>query len=149
VAEVIVVAHDDLRVRVYFDLVIVVVAVPSVSVIAVITTIITTIVTTVAIIAVVVISSPLARLDLHGLALAARGARVERRLDSCGEQQRRGKTRGRPRRWLSCEGTWRCQIRPRALRRFAGHAPAGKIDQRCSITVIHWVGILCLADQRR
>jgi hypothetical protein len=52
----------------------------SVSVIAVITTIIIT----VAIIAVVVISSPLARLDLHGLALAARGARVERRLDSCG-----------------------------------------------------------------
>jgi hypothetical protein len=104
----------------------------------------TTIITTVAIIAVVVISSPLARLDLHGLALAARGARVERRLDSCGEQRRRGKTRGRPRRWLSCEGTWRCQIRPRALRRFAGHAPAGKIDQRCSITVIHWVGILCL-----
>jgi hypothetical protein len=38
---------------------------------------------------------------------------------------------------LSCEGTWRCQIRPRALRRFAGHAPAGKINQRCSITVIH------------
>jgi hypothetical protein len=61
--------------------------------------VITTIITTVAIIAVVVISSPLARLDPHGLALAARGARVERRLDSCGEQRRRGKTRGRPRRW--------------------------------------------------
>jgi hypothetical protein len=45
---------------------------------------ITTIITTVAVIAVVIISSPLARLDLHGLALAARGARVERRLDSCG-----------------------------------------------------------------
>src|SRR5260370_18717640 len=44
---------------------------------------------------------------------------------------------------------WRCHIRPRALRRFAGNAPAGKIDQRCSITVIHWVGILCLADHRR
>jgi hypothetical protein len=53
--------------------------------------VITTIITTVAIIAVVVISSPLARLDLHGLALAARDARVARRLDSCGEQQRRKK----------------------------------------------------------
>ena len=52
----------------------------SVSVIAVITTIITT----VAIIAVVVISSALAPFDLHGLALAARGARVERRHMACG-----------------------------------------------------------------
>jgi hypothetical protein len=31
-------------------------------------------------------------------------------LRGAGEQRRRGKTRGRPRRWLSCEGTWRCQI---------------------------------------
>jgi hypothetical protein len=30
---------------------------------------------------------------LDGLALAARGARVERRLDSCGEQRRRGEKR--------------------------------------------------------
>jgi hypothetical protein len=50
--------------------------------------VITTIITTVAIIAVVVISSPLARLVPHGFALAARGARVERRLDSWGEQRR-------------------------------------------------------------
>jgi hypothetical protein len=143
VAEVIVVAHDDLRVRVYFDLVIVVVAVPSVSVIAVITTI----VTTVAIIAVVVISSPLARLDLHGLARAARGVRVAQRRMACVVRGSGAKHMGGLGGGL-CEGNWRCQIRPRALRRFAGHAPAGKIDQRCSITVIHWVGILCLADQR-
>jgi hypothetical protein len=76
-------------------LVAVIVAAATVAVI-IITTII---IATVAIIAVVVISSPLARLDPHGLALAARGARVERRLDSCGEQRRRGKTRGRPQRW--------------------------------------------------
>ena len=52
-----------------------------VSVIAVITTII---ITTVAIIAVFVISSPLARLDLHRLALAARGAGVAQRHMACG-----------------------------------------------------------------
>jgi hypothetical protein len=91
-----------------------------VSVIAVITII----TTTVAIIAVVVISSPLAPFDLHGLALAAQGARVAQRLGSCGEQRRRGKRMGGLDGGLSCEGNWRCQIRPRALRRFAGHSPA-------------------------
>jgi hypothetical protein len=60
----------------------------SVAVIAVITTIITT----VAIIAVVVISSPLARLDLHGLALAARGARVAQRHMACGDPAAAGQS---------------------------------------------------------
>jgi hypothetical protein len=45
------------------------------------TIIITTTITTVANIAVVVISSPLAPFDLHGLALAAHGARAAQRLD--------------------------------------------------------------------
>jgi hypothetical protein len=64
-----------------------------VSVIAVITTIITA----AAIIAVVVISSPLARLDLHRLALAARGAGVAQRHMAC-VWWLRSKTHGRPRR---------------------------------------------------
>jgi hypothetical protein len=65
--------------------------------------VITTIITTVAIIAVVVISSPLARLDLHGLALAARGARVAQRhmacvVRGCGAKRMGGLDAG-------CEGT--------------------------------------------
>jgi hypothetical protein len=52
------------------------------------------VITTVAIIAVVVISSPLARLDLHGLALAARDARVASRHMACGDQRLRSKAHG-------------------------------------------------------
>src|SRR4029077_1840049 len=102
-----------------------------------------------AIVTTVVVAVAVGSVRLDGLALAARGARVAQRHMACVVNAAAGETHGRPRRWLSCEGTWRCQIRPRALRRFAGHAPAGKIDQRCSITVIRWIGILCLADQVR
>jgi hypothetical protein len=38
----------------------------------------------------VVVAVAVGSVRLDGLALAARGARVERRLDSCGEQRRRG-----------------------------------------------------------
>jgi hypothetical protein len=105
---------------------------------------ITTIITTVAIIAVFVISSPLARLDLHRARPGSAGRKGCAAAHGHGDQRLRDKNAGGLGGGLSCEGNWRCQIRPRALRKFAGHAPAGKIDQRCSITVIHWVGILCL-----